>query len=70
LSLTASSEFSLTLCDIIFQYNFAQLIDQPTHKQGNILDLFITEEISIPMHAWYVQLIAIVQSELLLTYHK
>jgi len=38
-TLTASSEFSSSLCDIIFQYNFSQLIDLPTHKQGNILDL-------------------------------
>ena len=50
-TLTASSELSSELCDLLFQYNLVQLIEQPIHKQGNILDLFIidlTDEISTP----------------------
>jgi len=34
----ASNEF----CDLIFQAGLYQLIDAPTHTQGNILDLLIT----------------------------
>jgi len=36
--LTFSDEF----CDLIFHYNLSQLVDQPTHICGNILDLIIT----------------------------
>lgn len=41
-TLSSDTDFSTQLCDLIFQYNFTQLIESPTHVQGNILDLVIT----------------------------
>ena len=41
-SLTATSDFSNQFCDLIFQLNLSQLIDVPTHVQGNTLDLVLT----------------------------
>jgi len=38
----ANSQFSSNLCDLIFQYNYTQLVESATHVQGNILDLIIT----------------------------
>ena len=34
----ASNQF----CDLVFQTGLSQLIDQPTHKHGNTLDLLLT----------------------------
>ena len=39
-TLTASSDASKSLCDLIFQFNLLH----PTHNKGNILDLIIAEE--------------------------
>ena len=41
-TLSASSDLSLNLCDLIIQYNYFQLVNHPTHIHGNILDLIIT----------------------------
>ena len=41
-SFDANSQFSSKICDLIFQHNHSQLIEYPTHRQGNILDLIIT----------------------------
>ena len=41
-SLSADSNFSTSLCDLVFQYNYSQLVDLPTHSHGNILDLILT----------------------------
>lgn len=38
-TLTASSDMSCLLCDLVFRYNLTQLVDYPTHNKGNILDL-------------------------------
>ena len=35
------SRTSITLCDLIFHYNLAQLVTFPTHLGGNLLDLVI-----------------------------
>ena len=41
-TLSASSEFSSKLCDLIFDYNLTQHVEHPTHVQGHILDLIIS----------------------------
>ena len=40
--LTADSNFSIQLCNLIFQYNYSQVVTSPTHEHGNLLDLVIT----------------------------
>lgn len=41
-TLTASTITSNQFCEIIFKANLVQLVDQPTHILGNILDLVLT----------------------------
>ena len=41
-TLTTESNFSFQLCNLIFQYNYSQVITCPTHDHGNLLDLIIT----------------------------
>ena len=41
-TLSGHSAASNQLCDVIFQAGLCQLIDTPTHQQGNILDLLLT----------------------------
>ena len=41
-TLSGSSDLSSKLCDLIFQHNYVQQVDHPTHIYGNILDLIIT----------------------------
>ena len=41
-ALTADSNFSIQLCNLIFQYNYSQVVTSPTHEHGNLLDLVIT----------------------------
>ena len=41
-TLQGTSSTSNRFCELLFQLNFTQLIDQPTHIHGNILDLVIT----------------------------
>ena len=41
-SLSGSTAFSSRLCEIIFDLNLTQLISQPTHTAGNILDVVFT----------------------------
>ena len=40
---SAASYKSKTLCDLIFELNLHQLMLDPTHIQGNILDLILTD---------------------------
>ena len=40
--LSASSKFSSQLCELIFDLQLSQIIDNPTHVKGNTLDLLIT----------------------------
>jgi len=40
--LSGSTTISNQFCEYIFDLNLKQLIDQPTHIQGNILDLVLT----------------------------
>ena len=50
-TLSANSQFSSKICDLIFQHNYTQIVEYSTHVQGNILDLIITncdENISSP----------------------
>ena len=44
-TLSASSDFSSNLCDLIFQFNCVQQLDHSTHIHGNILDLIITSSV-------------------------
>ena len=46
-SLHGHSPSSAKFCDIVFDLNFIQLIDEPTHIHGNILDLVLTNNIDI-----------------------
>ena len=41
-NLSGSSDFSSNLCDLIFQHNYVQQVDHPTHIHGNIFDLINT----------------------------
>ena len=41
-SLIGTTPLSIKFCDIIFNLNLTQLINQPTHIAGNILDLILT----------------------------
>ena len=41
-TLTVDSNFSIQLCNLIFQYNYSQVVTSPTHEHGNLLDLVIT----------------------------
>ena len=41
-NLHSSVHSSSLLCDTVFQHNLTQLIMEPTHIKGNILDLLIT----------------------------
>ena len=41
-ALTADSNFSIQLCNLIFQYNYSQVVTSPTHEHGNLLDLVLT----------------------------
>ena len=42
-TLSGSSTISNDFCEFIFQSNLEQLINHPTHKHGNILDLLLTD---------------------------
>ena len=41
-TLVGSTHFSDQFCDLIFDLNLSQLVDSSTHRQGNILDLVLT----------------------------
>ena len=41
-TLSSTSSASCTFCDFVFDNSLTQLIDQPTHIQGNILDLVLS----------------------------
>ena len=41
-TLTATSSISDSFCDLAFNLNLFQLIKNPTHTQGNILDIMLT----------------------------
>ena len=32
----------MQFCDFVFNHNLSQLVDTPTHRRGNILDLVLT----------------------------
>ena len=42
LSFSANSPFAISLCNALFSRNLIQMISEPTHNHGNLLDLFIT----------------------------
>ena len=41
-SLCDNSPYSTSLCDFMFDYNLSQVIQIPTHTEGNILDIVLT----------------------------
>ena len=41
-TLSASSSVSELFCDFVYNHNLAQLVYEPTHIRGNILDLVLT----------------------------
>ena len=43
-TLTGSSSQSNLFCDLVFHLNLLQLVDKPTHIQGNTLDLIFTNK--------------------------
>jgi len=42
-TLTGDSTISNNFCEFIFQSNFEQLVNYPTHRHGNLLDLLLTD---------------------------
>ena len=40
-SLTGTSNYSVSLCNTVYNKNLAQTVNIPTHKQGNTLDLIL-----------------------------
>lgn len=42
-TLSATTSFSSLLCDLVFSKNLIQLITHPTHSQGNIINLVLTD---------------------------
>ena len=42
-TLTADSNFSIQLCNLIFQYNYSLVVTSLTHEHGNLLDFVITK---------------------------
>jgi len=40
--MTVYTPQSLHFCDLIFEFNLVQLITEPTHKGGNLLDVILT----------------------------
>ena len=43
-TLSSTSQLSNVFCDLVFKLNLSQLVDMPTHNQGNILDLIFTND--------------------------
>ena len=43
-SLTGSEKYSSLFCELIFDLNLCQLVGDPTHVKGNILDLVLTND--------------------------
>ena len=43
-TLTGTSTASNSFCDLLFELNLSQLVKEPTHCKGNILDLVITND--------------------------
>ena len=41
-TLVGSTQFSNHFCDLVFDLNLSQLVDSPTHRQGNVLNLVLT----------------------------
>lgn len=41
-TLSGSSNFSIALCDFVFELNLQQLVESPTHVKGHLLDLVLT----------------------------
>ena len=41
-SLLGTSETSILFCDFVYDNNLDQLVTEPTHVKGNILDLILT----------------------------
>ena len=41
-ALLGTSQFSQSLCSLVYQLNLIQLVDSPTHACGNILDLLLS----------------------------
>ena len=46
-SLSGASINSNFFCDFVFQYNLFQMIESPTHIQGNVLDLILTNDLEL-----------------------
>ena len=45
LTLSGESQYCLSLCDLVFDFELSQVVQVPTHNKGNILDIVLT---SIP----------------------
>ena len=46
-SLSGTSTNTNFFCDFVFQYNLFQMIESPTHIQGNVLDLILTNDLEL-----------------------
>lgn len=38
----AVTSYHKTICDFVYDSGLAQLVDEPTHEKGNVLDLVLT----------------------------
>ena len=43
-TLSDSNHLNIVLCDTLFDLNLTQLVREPTHIHGNILDLLVTNQ--------------------------
>ena len=41
-TMSATSSFSLDLCNVMFSLNYVQIVSEPTHQHEDILDLIVT----------------------------
>ena len=46
-TLSGVSPLSTLLCDFVFDYNIAQVVESPTHVKGNVLDLVLTNSVKL-----------------------
>ena len=44
---TGSSCFTQDFCEAVFDLNLLQLVNQPTHRKGNILDVILTNQTNV-----------------------
>lgn len=49
-TLSAATPYGVKLCDVVYNKNLVQLVEEPTHSHGNILDLILSNSLEIVSH--------------------